>query len=389
MPDWNAARAAMMLDPTVTNLNTGSFGPAPQPVFERVTELRRHQAAEPMDFIIRVTPPLLWHARTRLADFLGTQPACVVFTQNVSAAVNIVAAGLRLPEGEILLSDREYSAMHMCWERAAARQQLALRTFPLPLMPSSPDELVAAVESALTPQTRLLFFSHVYSATGMVMPAKGLCELARRRGITTVVDGAHATAMIPLAVDDVGADFYCGNCHKWLLAPIGAGYLAAGAEMLDRLEPLQVSWGYHRTPGDPDVPDEFGSTPRTRRLEFEGTRDVCPWLVVPDAIDFQTKIGFHAIRSRMAELAAYCRQLDSLGGLRLTTPPGTELHGSMTAFWSPTERSADEMRQHFWSQRVEVPVFDWPDGRILRLSSHFYTTEMEIDRFRSAWQKFV
>ena len=114
--------------------------------------------------------------------------------------------------------------------------------------------------------------------------------------------------MIPLNIAEVNADFYAGNCHKWMLAPIGVGFLVIGENFVDRLEPLQVSWGYPRDPKrGPDEPDEFGSTPRTRQLEFEGTRDVCPWLVVPEAIDFQAKLGWDAIRQRMAELQAHVR----------------------------------------------------------------------------------
>src|SRR5437899_4157701 len=178
VPDWSAARAAMLLDPTVANLNTGSFGPTPRSVFERVTTLRRRLAEEPMDFLLRESPPLLWHARERLAAFLGTSPYRLVFTQNVTTAINIIAASLRLEApGEILMSDREYGSMQWCWERAAARQGLMVRQFKLPLVPSSPEEVVEAVRSALTPQTRLLFFSHVLAATGLVLPARELCAL--------------------------------------------------------------------------------------------------------------------------------------------------------------------------------------------------------------------
>src|SRR6516164_9687073 len=113
----------MLLDPAVINLNTGSFGPSPKPVFERVTELRRQLAAEPTDFFVRRLPPLLWAARETLARFLGGDPHRLAFTTNVSVAVNLIAAGLRLASpGEILLTDHEYGAMHWCWERAAARQ---------------------------------------------------------------------------------------------------------------------------------------------------------------------------------------------------------------------------------------------------------------------------
>jgi len=385
-PDWAAARAAMMLDPTVINLNTGSFGPTPRPVFQRVTELRRHLASQPWDFFFRAMPPLLWNARSRLAELIGTKPTRLVFTQNVSTAVNIIASGMKLQSpGSILISDREYRAMHWVWERAAQKQGLELRTFPLPLMPKSPDEICDVVEKYLTPETRLLFFSHVYSATGIVTPAKQICELARRRGVISVVDGAHAVAMIDLNVDDVDADFYCGNCHKWLLAPIGAGFLALGRNSLDRLKPLQVSWGYPRDPNRGlDEQDEFGSTPRTRQLEFEGTRDICPWLVIPDTIDFQAELGWAAIRKGIGKLQSYTRsRFDDLAGIKRATPDDPQMHGAMTAYWMPTETPADEVRRRLWDELIEVPITEWPDGRMMRVSTHFYTTEQEIDGFAS------
>ena len=190
---WAAARAAMLLDPTIANLNTGSFGPTSRAVFERVMSLRRRLAEEPMDFLLRESPPLLWHARERLADFLGTAASRLAFTVNVTAAINIIASGLRLTApGEVLMSDREYGSMQWTWERAARRQGLSIRTFHLPLMPRDAGEIVDAVRAALTPRTRLLHFSHVLSATGLVLPAKELCELARQHGVVSVIDGAHA-----------------------------------------------------------------------------------------------------------------------------------------------------------------------------------------------------
>src|SRR5205807_2422518 len=144
-PFWVAARERMLLDPTVANLNTGSFGPLPRPVFERVTELRKRLAEEPMDFLLRGSPPLLWAARERLAAFLHADPRRLVFTANVTASVNLVASSLQLAApGEILLTDHEYGAMHWCWERAAQRQGLTIRTFPLPTMAAAPEEIVAA-----------------------------------------------------------------------------------------------------------------------------------------------------------------------------------------------------------------------------------------------------
>jgi isopenicillin-N epimerase len=374
----------MLLDPTIVNLNTGSFGPLPRPVFEHVTELRAQLAAEPTDFFVRRLPPLLWETRDKLAEFLHTDPRRLVFTINVSASINIVAAGLRLASpGEILMPDHEYTPMQWCWERAAVRQGLTVRTFPLPTMARSPGEIVEAAVAAMTPRTRLLFFSHILSPTGLVLPAKELCAAARQHGILTVIDGAHATAILPLNVADIGADFYTGNCHKWLLAPTNTGFLVIGPGNEDRLQPLQVSWGYHPDPARLNERNEFGSTPRIRALEFEGSRDPCPWLTVPAAIAFQAELGWDSIRQRIAELAAHVRdKIGAVNGLALATPPQPGMHGALTAFQLPftgTER-AITLRNAIWQHRIEVPIVERPDRLLIRVSTHFYNTEEEIDR---------
>ncbi len=388
--NWLAAREQMILDPTVTMLNTGSFGPLSRPVLDRVTQLRLHLAAGPTDFFVRQSPPLLWEARQQTAAFLGTTPQQLIFTTNVSAAINLVASGLKLTApGEILMTDHEYGAMVWCWERVGQRQGLSIRTFPLPTRTNDPDAIVAAAVQAITPRTRLLFFSHVLSPTGLVLPAQALCAEARRRGVITVVDGAHAPAMIPLNVNAIGADFYTGNLHKWLLAPTGSGFLVVGRGNEDRLQPLHVSWGYHadRYPisdttclAGPDAPDSYGSTPRVRFLEFEGTRDICPWLAIPTAIRFQEQLGWDAVRSRIAELAHYTRRVIGDSRLSLATPPEPGLHGAMTAFELPPGLDAAKLRAALWQHRIEVPVIERPDRLLLRVSHHFYTTEAEIDR---------
>jgi isopenicillin-N epimerase len=198
--------------------------------------------------------------------------------------------------------------------------------------------------------------------------------------------------MIPLDVTKVGADFYTGNCHKWMLAPTGAGFLVVGPGNEDRLKPLHVSWGYRpdqyplgeedSVRRDRDAPDKFGSTPRTRFLEFEGTRDVCPWLAIPEAIDFQAEIGVERIRGQIAELVTHTRQRIGSLGLKLATPTVAGLHGSMTAFESPVNgpARAAALRQAIWKHRNEVPIVERPDRLLLRVSTHFYNTREEIHR---------
>jgi isopenicillin-N epimerase len=188
--------------------------------------------------------------------------------------------------------------------------------------------------------------------------------------------------MVPLALDDMGCDFYGGNCHKWLLAPMGCGFLYMGAGNEGRLQPLQVSWGYQPDHHRLDERDEYGSTPRIRFLEFEGTRDLCPWLAVPKAIDFQEEIGWERIRCHNEELVQYTRERMGNGaGMQLRTPVHTDLHGFMTAFRLPAKTDAKALRQFLWHRhRIEAPVIERPDGLLIRVSTHFYNSKEEVER---------
>nr|Q03046.1 RecName: Full=Isopenicillin N epimerase [Amycolatopsis lactamdurans]AAA14022.1 isopenicillin N epimerase [Amycolatopsis lactamdurans]CAA78377.1 CefD [Amycolatopsis lactamdurans]prf//1908385A isopenicillin N epimerase [Amycolatopsis lactamdurans] len=387
---WANAREQVSLDPAVTNLNAGSCGPLPRPVFDRVT-VRARMAAGPMDFLSRQLPPLLWTARERLAGYLGARPERLAFATNVTGAVNLVASSVQphlAAGGEILLSDQEYAPMRWCWERVARHQGLVVRTFRLPVQPlGSPDEVVEAATAAMGPRTRLLFFSHVVSSTGLVLPATRLCEEARRRGVLTVVDGAQAPGFTDLDLAALPCDYYAGSGHKWLLAPTGVGFLHFAEDQGGVLRPPQVSWGYRPDGENPsDERNRFGSTDRLRNLECEGTRDLCPWLAVPSAIDFQAGLGHGRVRERMRELAAFTRErLSGWRGLEPVTPAHPGLSGAMTAFRLPPGTDTAGLRHGLWDRfRIDVPVLDRPDGPLLRVSTHFYNTETEVERLAEA-----
>jgi isopenicillin-N epimerase len=155
---------------------------------------------------------------------------------------------------------------------------------------------------------------------------------------------------------------------------------------MDLIQPLQVSWGWHPDRQRLDERDDCGSTPRLRALEFEGTRDICPWLAVPAAIDFQEEIGLERIRHRIADLTGVMRQrLDGVAGLQRVTPAAAELHGALTAFRLPPGSEAPVLRARLWDEhRIEAPIIERPDGLLIRVSTHFYNTEAEIERLRAA-----
>jgi isopenicillin-N epimerase len=379
----------MLIDPTVAYLNSGAAGPLPRTVHERVTQLRRRLAEEPLDFLMRDAPTLLWAARDRLAEFIGADPRRVVLTINVTAAVNLLASGLALDSpGEILLTEHEYTPMRWCWERAARRQHLDIRTLQLPAQPSEPAEIIEAAMSSLGPRTKLFFFSHVVAATGLILPVKQLCAAARAIGVPTVIDGAHGPAFTDLHMGDLDCDFYVGAGHKWLLAPTGTGFLHVGRSVTDRVQPTQVSWGYCDADDDggPDQRDAFGRTSELRRLEIEGTRDICPWLTLPEAIDFQAALGHAAIRTRMRELSAHVRErLHGWHGLVALTPENPELHCGITAFDLPRGTNSAWLRQQLWERyRLEVAVMPAGERTLLRVSTHFFNTEIEANHLQEA-----
>jgi isopenicillin-N epimerase len=391
--DWADARDRMMLARTVAYLNAGSAGPLPRAVFDRVTDLRRRLAEEPVDFLLGRVPALLWAAREGLATHLGGDPCRLMLTTNVTGAVNLVASGLSVQSpGEILLTDHEYQPMRWCWERAAARQGLTLRLLRLLPDPSGPEEIVEAARAAIGARTRLLFFSHVVSATGLVMPVRELCEMAAERGVVTVVDGAHGPAFTDLDLGRIPCDYYAGSGHKWLLAPTGTGFLHCGPGALERLRPMQVSWG-HQPPDDapPDRRDRFGSTPRLRRFEVEGTRDICPWLALPEAIGFQAGIGPARMRTRMRQLAGQVRdRLTGRHGLEPVTPVHEALSGGMVAFALPAGTDATglgaELRNRF---AVDVAVVARPQRPLIRVSTHFFNTGDDVERLAEALDQLV
>jgi isopenicillin-N epimerase len=391
--DWQATRADFFLEPGVTYLNTGSYGLTPRPVFEVVTELRRQLASEPVDFLWRQFPEELAAARRRLAGFLGAPADQLVFMANVTAAINTLAAGLKLaPRRDILVADQEYGAMVYAWERAAARCGAAVRTFDLPAGQFSKAELLdrfAAALAAGTEPPQLLFLSHVSYVTGLVLPVRDICELARARGVRTVVDGAHAPGMIALDLARLGCDFYAGNCHKWLLAPIGSGFLYAAPGAEEQFEPLVVSWGWKRdrklTIWDPE-----NWTPWLRSHEFQGTRDPAPWLATPAAIDYHERLGSQAIQARDRDLARYARRrLVSIPGIEPAIPDDAELSAALVAYRVPGIDYGELHRQLWQEHRIEVPTLERPTGTVLRVSTHFYNTEAEIDRLHDALRGIV
>ncbi|HET7571411.1 MAG TPA: aminotransferase class V-fold PLP-dependent enzyme [Gaiellaceae bacterium] len=364
-PTAEALRAEFLLDPDVAFLNHGSFGACPEAVFERYRHWQRELEREPVDFIARRLPRLLDEARAALAAYVGSRPDDLAFVTNATHGVNLAARALDLrPGDEILTTDLEYGACDLAWEWLCGRTGARYVRAPLPLPLSRPDEVVDALFAGASERTRVVFVSHVTSETALVLPVAEIVERARSAGYTTIVDGAHAPAHVPVDLDVLQADFYSGNCHKWLCAPKGAGFLHARPEHQERVDAAIVSWGY------------ADGTGFSRRIEQQGTRDPAAWLAVPDAIAWQAERDWRTVSARARELTLAARE--RLCGVLGTAPLAPDAMLGQMATVSLRHPDPELSDRLFAEERIEIPVVR--GGAAVRVSVAGYTTGDEIDR---------
>jgi len=331
---------------------------------------------QPVRFMVRELPPALARARAALAGFVGADPADLVFLENATAGVNSVLRSLRFEPGdEIVVTALGYPAVLNAARYVAAQSGARLVTVELPLPIRDPAAITAAIEAALTPRTRIAVLDHVTSASACVMPIADLVAACRRAGVPVLVDGAHAPGMLPLDLDRLAADWYTGNCHKWLFAPKGAAFLHARRDRQAGLHPLVISHGLDR-----GLHPEF---------DWPGTRDFSAWLAVEEAIAFHRDHDSDALRAHNHALAAaMAERLARAFGTGLAAPPS--LLGSMATLRLPADVGADQADAAALHDRlldqfsVEVPVWSLAGTLWLRISAQIYNEPEDYQRLEAA-----
>jgi isopenicillin-N epimerase len=365
----------------VTYLNHGSFGPSPRVVQQAREEWSRRLESEPMDFFVRRMEGHLDEAAARLGAFVGADPDDLIFVENATSGMNLVAANIELREGdEVLCTNHEYGAVLRIWRRVCeqAGASVVVRALPYPI--TSELELVDVFFGSVTERTRLIVVSHITSPTALILPAEVICRRAKELGIPVCIDGPHALAMLPVNIRRLGCDYYTASCHKWLSAPFGSGFLYVARRHQQGFGPLTVSWGGSVSGRPASWKDEF---------TWSGTRDPAASLAIPAAIDFLESCGVDEFRRRTNDLARYAReQITSLTGLVPFQPDDPAWYGSMITLPIPSKGveppkhpQRDPLQDVLWEQhRIEVPIVHWHGRRYIRVSCHLYNTREEIDR---------
>lgn len=372
----NPWKSAFLLDPSIHFLNHGSFGACPIPVFEAYQAWQRRLERQPVLFLGREVAALDREARQALGAYLGTAADNLVFVPNATHGVNIIARSLTLgPGDEILTSDHEYGACDNTWEFVCRKTGASYIHRPVPLPVHSAEEMVEQLWEGVTPRTRLIYLSHISSPTAQRLPVEAICARARQAGILTLIDGAHAPGQIPLDLEKIRADWYTGNCHKWMLSPKGAGFLYARPEVQGLVEPLVVSWGYQATP------QTSNGSQFLDYLGWTGTKDPAAALSVPAAIQFMEEHNWEQIRQACHERLRFAlEQICELVDMEPLYPLDSELYRQMAIAPLPQGTDAAALKSRLYSEyQVEVPIIEWNGQKYVRISVQAYNTEEDLE----------
>ena len=382
----NELRSSFLLDDTIHFLNHGSFGACPRPVFDSYQDWQRKLERQPVLFLGREIAGYDCQARLALAGYLTTAADNLAFVTNATHGVNIVARSLALlPSDEGLTSDHEYGACDYTWEFICKKTGASYIHQPIPLPARSSEEMIEQFWQGVTSHTKVIYLSHITSPTALRLPVEAICARAREAGILTLVDGAHAPGQIPLDLETIGADWYVGNCHKWMLSPKGSGFLYARPEMQHLVEPLTISWGYHATP------ETTSGSQFLDYLGWTGTKDPSACLSVPAAIQFMQKHNWEHVRQECHNLLRQAIQgICTLVQMEPLYPLDSDLYHQMGIAPLPLNTDIAALKTRLYDEhRVEVPLIDWNGRKFVRISVQGYNTQEDLDTLCDGLKKLL
>ena len=371
-------RDQFLLRKDITFLNFGSFGACPEPIFRDYQNWQRLLEEEPVQFIAYNGPAYMKKSREALAGYLGCEADEIVYTPNPTYAVNIISKSLRLSPGdEVLSTDLEYGAMDRTWNYDCGKSGAVFIRQPIRFPVESKEDFINQFWQGYTERTKVVFISHITSATALILPVHEICEEAKKRGLITIVDGAHVPGHIPLDLGQLKADFYTGACHKWMMTPKGSSFLFASKKMQHLLQPLIVSWGYES--------EKPSGSLFIDHHEFNGTRDFSAYLTIPKSIEFMNAHRWSQVSEKCRNMVLenaerFCR----LTGQTPLTPIHESFLGQMFSIPVNLSDPAAFQRMLFEKHQIEIPVTRRGTDFFIRYSIQAFNDQGDLDRLYEA-----
>src|SRR6266567_7292486 len=374
---WTAIRKQFLIPEDEVYLNNGTVGSSPMPVLKAIIDCyqdaERLAQNDPEDYPI--WGYAAWNQfRDPMAAFVGCKRDEIALVRNATEANSYIANGVDLKTGdEVLLTDQEHPGGEHPWDLRAKRYGVVVKKVTLPKPVQNAAQVLNQFNDAITPRTRVMFFSHITTATGVVLPAKELCALARSKGILSAVDGAHVIGMMRLDLHELGCDMYSSSQHKWLLAPKGSGFLYVRDEVIDRL------WNTIATEGwdDPKI--------RAERFQRIGSSNVPSLWGMRAAIRLADDIGMDRIERRHRQLCDYILGEMTKRGAESWTSPDPALRCAIATVNAPPIQRMD-LERWLWSAH-KIRIRGGEPSK-LRLSTPYYLQRKEIDRFLEIYDQY-
>ena len=368
---WSTIQRAFDADRTMVNLNNGGVSPSPSHVLEAMIRDLRFTNELPVEHMWRVLEPRIESVRRDVAREFGCDPEELAITRNASEALENMIFGIDLKPGdEVIVSNQNYPRMLTSWDQRVRREGIVVKSISFPLPPESRQQVVDRFAAAITPRTRVIEVTHITNLSGQILPVRELVDLAKPKGIEVFVDGAHAFAHFPFTRDELGCDFYGTSLHKWLLAPIGTGFLYVRREKIRKLWPQMAA------------PDSM--TDNIRKYEEIGTHPAANHNAISAALAFHRAIGAERKVTRLRYLRdRWAKRLleEGRGRVKVLTPlDSPDAAGiALVSFdgLAPNDVVSWLLNQH----RIVTTPINHDEFSGIRVTPNVYTTIDEVDLF--------
>jgi selenocysteine lyase/cysteine desulfurase len=366
---WSIIQNSFTVTRGIVNLNNGGVSPSPRIVTEALVRYIWQQEDATAYTMWQILEPQSETIRTGLAELFGCDREEIAITRNASESLEILLNGLDFKPGdEILTTTQDYPRMLTTLRQRERREGLKLKLVQIPIPPKNLDEITTAFERGITNRTKLILISHQVNITGQITPVKAVCDMARAKGIETIVDGAHSFAQFDFKQKDLGCDYFGTSLHKWLYSPKGTGLLFVKRDKIEKLWPLMAA--------------ETKQAPDIRKFEEIGTHSAAPRLAIGESLLFHNGIGGKRKEARLRYLSRYwMNRLKDVPKVRFNTSFDPSQSCAIANINIEGTNPSAIGSYLFSKHHIFTTPIVHEEFQGIRITPNVYTTLNELDRF--------
>jgi isopenicillin-N epimerase len=386
----DALRSKFILDREITFLNHGSYGSCPKPVFEAYQKYQTDLEIHPIKFMQEDVYRLLEISRESLSHYINCDKDDLIFVSNPTQAVGNVIHNISVNiNDEILSTNLEYGACDRMWTYDSEQKGYKYIQAEITLPIEDKEIFLNEFWSFANDQTKYVFISQITSSTGMILPIPEIVAEAKKRGIKTIIDGAHVPAHIALNIKELDPDYYTGALHKWLCCPKGISFLYVKREHQEGIQPMLKSWGWGEEYEAFKPSTQLHSPSRFINIfQWQGTRDMSSFFTVPEAIQFQEEHDWDAVRSRCSNMVIEARnRITEITKLPKICPDNWL--GQMATILFPIDDTVAFKKTLYNDYQIEIPVMAHNENKVFRISIQGYNSEADVDHLINSLEELI